>query len=182
MIRLLESQIARVDSPARCTPDAGVELVTDVDRRDAPFSKLSQLKSLGRPANGFNWRFGVASRTRQQISPGSKHPEQTDEFVRDLVRRRQLGLPFDDYLPVDCSQCGKSFYVHEDEYREWRAKAALLLCPGCLSEFQFAWWGTVPCENCGVHSLLMPLFSVCTELDYDHKYKCPACWEGPASL
>jgi len=115
----------------------------------------------------------------QTIKKINTYRVEMDEFVRRLDALRKFGVPVhkeDEYLPIDCGNCGASFTVHEIGYRHWRSgENSDMLCPVCMSIFQEGRFGTVKCAICGAQSGTMPA-SLCERFGQpSHRWHCQQC-------
>lgn len=104
---------------------------------------------------------------------------QFDEFIRILDDSRQAGVVVakgEEYLPIDCPNCGVGFSVFELPYRQWRERVTeTMLCPHCMTTFQNARFETITCQSCGSQSGTMPP-SVCEALSLSPGgYACHKC-------
>ena len=112
----------------------------------------------------------------KQVNP---YRVKMDEWVRLLEGRRRLGIPTDkedEYLPIDCGNCGALFTVHEIVYRQWRSgEKPDMLCPNCLRLFREGRFGTVKCSTCGNPSGTMPT-SLCERFNRPGSgWRCQDC-------
>jgi hypothetical protein len=105
--------------------------------------------------------FAMMSTMRNVIRRSS-----ADQFVRQLDHIRLLGGQTsreDEYIPIDCPNCGELISVHELTYRPWRdGKGQGMLCPHCYSTFRDAPFSQVTCRTCGKQSGYMPV-SICDQ-------------------
>jgi predicted RNA-binding Zn-ribbon protein involved in translation (DUF1610 family) len=106
-----------------------------------------------------------------------------DEFIRLLDYCRSAGFPVDEYVPLDCPNCGAFFQMREQAYREWRDEEGKTLpCPNCLAFFTSdeAPFGRVSCRHCGRLSGYLPA-SMCKA--YEEKspgWQCSQCGRDEA--
>ncbi|MEX0716736.1 MAG: hypothetical protein WD066_09120 [Planctomycetaceae bacterium] len=98
---------------------------------------------------------------RSLLSVAAPGASAKDFFVKMLDEKRSLGIPTtkeDEYLPIDCPECGEMMAVHEVAYRRWRdGQMSEMLCPKCLSLFSQAPFASLRCHRCREYSGRMPL-------------------------